>query len=105
MVRRFSLLGIILVCSVLFLILFVSHRLVTYPSFERSPLQSIGRTIQSWSMGSEMSDKMEGTEFLNPFEDNITAEILSVISEQRKLIAQEMADYKYPHGRHNINAK
>lgn len=105
MVRKFSLFGIILVCSVFLLILFVSHRLVTSTSLEHSPFQSIGRTIQSWSMVNEIGEKIDNSAFLNPFEDNITAEILSVVSEQRQIIAQEMTGYKYPHGRYNISAK
>lgn len=105
MVRRFSLLSVVLVCSVFLLIIFVSHRLVTSTSFEHSPLQSIGRTIQSWSMNNEINDKIDGTEFLNPYEDNVTAEIFSAISEQRKLIAQEMIGYNYPNGKYNIAAK
>ena len=105
MIRRFSVLGVILVCSVFLLILLVSHRLVTSTSFENSSLNSFGRTIQSWSLGNEINDKSDGSDFFNIFEDNITAEIINVISEQRKLIAQEMTGYKYPHGRYNIAAK
>lgn len=105
MIKKFSLLGVVLVCSVFLLILFVSHRLVTTTSFEHSPLQSIGRTIQSWSVVNEVNEKIDGSYFLNLFDDNVTAEIISVINEQRRLIAQEMIGYRYPKGRYDNPAR
>ena len=52
-----------------------------------------------------MNERPEGSEFVNPYEGNTTADIINVVSEQRKLIAQEMSDYKFPNGRYNISAK
>jgi hypothetical protein len=48
---------------------------------------------QSWS-----------TNELQP-ENNFTSEIEEVVSEQRRLIAEEMLGYPYPAGHYNISAR
>lgn len=99
MVRRFSAFSVFLVGSVFLLILFVSHRLVISGTLEESSFQSIGRTIQSWSV-----NDVDRQEVLT-IDDNVTTDINVVVAEQRRLIAMEMADYKYPRGEYNISAK
>lgn len=95
MLKKFSLFGIILVCSVFLLIIFVSHRLATSSSFEYLPFQTIGRTIQSWSVIDDISSKNDNSLFYNILEENLTLEILAVINEQRHKIQNEMKGYKY----------
>ncbi|KAK6620745.1 hypothetical protein RUM43_011040 [Polyplax serrata] len=98
MMKKFSFFGIVLVCSVFVLIIFVSHRLVTNTSFEYMPFQSIGRTIQSWSAVEDISDRGDNSLFYSLVEENHTLEILSVINEQRAKIRKEMKDYTLSDG-------
>lgn len=36
---------------------------------------------------------------------NLTADIEEAVAEQRFIISQEMAEYKFPAGKYNISAK
>ncbi|XP_023716466.1 carbohydrate sulfotransferase 5 isoform X2 [Cryptotermes secundus] len=91
--RRFNAYSVALVCSVCLLMLIVSHRLVNSAALDRAPFLDISRTFQSWS-NSEMEP-----------ENNFTSEIEEVVSEQQRLIAEEMLGYPYPAGRYNISAR
>lgn len=102
MLKKLSFFGVILVCSVFLLILLISHRLVTSTSFEYSPLQSIGRTIQSWK---NLEDGVDKSDPSNLYDDSFQAEILQTITNQRKKIEIEMTGYNYPDGKFNISAR
>jgi len=100
MVRHVSKLSVFVVGSLFLVILFVSHRLVISGTLDDNSFQTIGRSIQSWSINNEV-DHLDQT----VIDDNITAEIESVVTEQRRLIEAEMQDYPYSSPDNDVLAK
>lgn len=94
MLRKLSFFGVILVCSV-FVLIFISNRLILSSTFEYINFQNYGKPNQTWSLLEESSEKEVNTLFYTLSEENITAEITSVVNEQREKIKNEMKEYKY----------
>ena len=85
--RRFRFYGMVLICSLCVLLLFLSHRLVTSTSVESYPFQ-YGRSIDNWN--NKEIGKTESDTFLNMADYNMIADVLNVVKIQRRLVAHEM---------------
>ncbi|KAE8749405.1 hypothetical protein FOCC_FOCC003919 [Frankliniella occidentalis] len=96
--QRVGALGLLLACSLCLLLLAVSHRLVTSNALDRAPFLAIGRTIQSWSSSELESWGGAGGA-------NRSLDMEGVIKQQRLVVAEEMAGYRYPGGAHNVSAR